>query len=201
MRVSRRRSLRLHHDLAQVAERLGGPAAAGGLTFKHVFHFLDEPTTGLDPVSRTAVWDMLRRIKAERNLTLLLTTHYMDEADKLCDRIAIVDHGELKALDSPLQLKAAVPGSMNDPLLPRAMFGVLNTVLYFPSGAVYPQYAFPDWMRVIAAVDPFTYAVHALECLLLKNTGFAAISFDLAFLSVFSVVAMLLAARLFRRTL
>jgi ABC-2 type transport system permease protein len=90
---------------------------------------------------------------------------------------------------------------MNDPLLPRAMFGVLNTVLYFPSGAVYPQYAFPGWMRVIAAVDPFTYAVHALKCLLLKNTGFAAIAGDLAFLSIFSLVAMLLAARLFRRTL
>ena len=90
---------------------------------------------------------------------------------------------------------------MNDPLLPRAMFGVLNTVLYFPSGAVYPQYAFPGWMRAIAAVDPFTYAVHALKCLLLKNTGFAAIGFDLAFLSGFSLLAMLLAARLFRRTL
>ena len=72
--------------------------------------FLDEPTTGLDPVSRVAVWEMLQRIKSERNLTVLLTTHYMDEADKLCDRIAIVDHGQLKALDSPLKLKASVPG-------------------------------------------------------------------------------------------
>jgi ABC-2 type transport system ATP-binding protein len=53
---------------------------------------------------------MLQRIKRERNLTVLLTTHYMDEADKLCDRIAIVDHGQLKALDSPLKLKASVPG-------------------------------------------------------------------------------------------
>jgi len=72
--------------------------------------FLDEPTTGLDPVSRTGVWDMLRRIKSERDLTVLLTTHYMDEADKLCDRIAIVDHGKLIALDSPTRLKAAVSG-------------------------------------------------------------------------------------------
>jgi ABC-type transporter Mla maintaining outer membrane lipid asymmetry ATPase subunit MlaF len=70
----------------------------------------DEPTTGLDPVSRVAVWEMLRKIKRERDLTILLTTHYMDEADKLCDRIAIVDHGELKALDSPLKLKASIPG-------------------------------------------------------------------------------------------
>src|SRR5208282_1957067 len=50
-----------------------------------------------------------------------------------------------------------------------ATFGVLNTFLYFPSGAVYPQQAFPGWMRVLAKVDPFTYAVHALKCLLLKN--------------------------------
>jgi ABC-2 type transport system ATP-binding protein len=83
---------------------------ARGLVHEPRIFFLDEPTTGLDPVSRTAVWEMLRRIKAERDLTVLLTTHYMDEADKLCDRIAIVDHGQLKALDSPLRLKANVPG-------------------------------------------------------------------------------------------
>jgi ABC-2 type transport system permease protein len=90
---------------------------------------------------------------------------------------------------------------VTDPLLPRAMFGVLNTVLYFPSGAVYPQQGFPAWMQVIAVADPFTYAVHAFKCLLLKNTGFGAIGFDLLFLSIFSTVAMSLATRLFRRTL
>jgi ABC-2 type transport system ATP-binding protein len=83
---------------------------ARGLVHEPKIFFLDEPTTGLDPVSRTAVWEMLRKVKAERDLTVLLTTHYMDEADKLCDRIAIVDHGKLVALDSPLNLKAAVPG-------------------------------------------------------------------------------------------
>src|SRR5579862_2604339 len=75
----------------------------------HVF-FLDEPTTGLDPVSRVSVWEMLHKIKSERDLTILITTHYMDEADKLCNRIAIVDHGEMKALDSPMKLKASIPG-------------------------------------------------------------------------------------------
>ncbi|MGH7647688.1 MAG: ATP-binding cassette domain-containing protein [Gemmatimonadaceae bacterium] len=83
---------------------------ARGLVHEPRILFLDEPTTGLDPVSRTAVWEMLRTIKAERRLTVLLTTHYMDEADKLCDRIAIVDHGKLMALDSPMKLKAAIPG-------------------------------------------------------------------------------------------
>ncbi len=83
---------------------------ARGLVHEPRIFFLDEPTTGLDPVSRVAVWEMLQRIKSQRDLTILITTHYMDEADKLCDRIAIVDHGELKALDSPLKLKASIPG-------------------------------------------------------------------------------------------
>jgi len=83
---------------------------ARGLVHEPRILFLDEPTTGLDPVSRTAVWEMLRRIKDARDLTVLITTHYMDEADKLCDRIAIVDHGKLMALDSPIRLKAAIPG-------------------------------------------------------------------------------------------
>jgi ABC-2 type transport system ATP-binding protein len=84
---------------------------ARGLVHEPKIFFLDEPTTGLDPVSRVAVWEMLARLKRERDLTILLTTHYMDEADKLCDRIAIVDHGKLVALDSPLKLKASVPGN------------------------------------------------------------------------------------------
>jgi ABC-2 type transport system permease protein len=90
---------------------------------------------------------------------------------------------------------------MNDPLLPRALFGVLNTFLYFPSGAVYPQQAFPGWMKVIAVIDPFTYAVHALKCLILKNTGFGAIGYDLLYLSIFTVVCMMAATYLFKRTL
>jgi len=83
---------------------------ARGLVHEPKLFFLDEPTTGLDPVSRVAVWEMLTRFKRERDLTILVTTHYMDEADKLCDRIAIVDHGKLVALDSPLKLKASIPG-------------------------------------------------------------------------------------------
>lgn len=90
---------------------------------------------------------------------------------------------------------------VSDPLMPRAMFGVLNTVLYFPSGAVYPQQGFPPWMQAIAAVDPFTYAVHAFKSLLLKNTGFEAISFDLLYLTVFSAICMTAATLLFKRQL
>jgi ABC-2 type transport system ATP-binding protein len=84
---------------------------ARGLVHNPQIFFLDEPTTGLDPVSRIAVWEMLNKLKATRNLTMLLTTHYMEEADKLCDRIAIVDHGTLVALGTPIQLKQGVPGA------------------------------------------------------------------------------------------
>jgi len=90
---------------------------------------------------------------------------------------------------------------VSDPLLPRVTFGVLNTLLFFPSGAVYPQQAFPAWMRAIAVVDPFTYAVHAFKCLLLKDTGLWAVSVDLLYLGAFTVVAMTAATLLFRRTL
>jgi|KBSMisStandDraft_5_1062788.scaffolds.fasta_scaffold44312_2 ABC-2 type transport system ATP-binding protein len=84
---------------------------ARGLVHDPRIFFLDEPTTGLDPVSRIAVWEMLNNLKKTRNLTMLLTTHYMEEADRLCDRIAIVDHGTLVALGTPVELKQSVPGS------------------------------------------------------------------------------------------
>jgi ABC-2 type transport system permease protein len=90
---------------------------------------------------------------------------------------------------------------VNDPLVPRAIFGVLNTVLYFPSGAVYPANSFPGWMKAIAVVDPFTYAVHGFKQLILKNTGLFAIWYDLAFLAGFTLLAMAAATLLFKRTL
>ena len=90
---------------------------------------------------------------------------------------------------------------VTDPLLPRALFGVLNTLLWFPSGAVYPQQAFPGWMRAIAVVDPFTYAVHGLKSVLLKDAGFGAIGFDLLYLSGFAALTMTAATLLFKREL
>jgi ABC-2 type transport system ATP-binding protein len=100
---------------AQVKTLSGGmrrrvEIARGLVHNPHIF-FLDEPTTGLDPVSRIAVWEMLNNLRATRNLTMLITTHYMEEADKLCDRIAIVDHGTLVALGTPMELKQSVPGA------------------------------------------------------------------------------------------
>jgi ABC-2 type transport system permease protein len=88
---------------------------------------------------------------------------------------------------------------VSDPLVPRAMFGVLNTLLYFPSGAIYPVEGFPSWLRWISYIDPFTYAVHALKALLLKNTGFVGIYSDVFVLVGFSILLVSLSVAFFRR--
>ena len=107
-------------NLKEFADKLVGSFSGGmrrrleiarGLVHSPKIMFLDEPTTGLDPVSRSSVWEMIQKLKEAAQLTILLTTHYMDEADRLCDRIAIVDHGQLVALDSPTHLKDSVPGT------------------------------------------------------------------------------------------
>ena len=90
---------------------------------------------------------------------------------------------------------------VDDPLVPRAMFGVLNTLLFFPSGAISPVAAFPKWLRVIATIDPFTYAIHGFKAILLKDGGFVAIQGDLLFLFLFGIGTLLVATPLFKRTL
>jgi ABC-2 type transport system ATP-binding protein len=84
---------------------------ARGLVHNPQLLFLDEPTTGLDPVSRISVWEMITHLRAQEGRTLFLTTHYMDEADRLCDRVAIVDQGKVVAMDTPVSLKSSVPGA------------------------------------------------------------------------------------------
>jgi ABC-type multidrug transport system permease subunit len=90
---------------------------------------------------------------------------------------------------------------VEDPLVPRAMFGILNTLLFFPSGSVYPTQAFPKWLQYISVIDPFTFAVHGFKSLLLKETGLVAIWQDMLYLAVFAVVALAVAVPLFKRTL
>ncbi|MGZ7054657.1 MAG: ABC transporter permease [Candidatus Angelobacter sp.] len=90
---------------------------------------------------------------------------------------------------------------VNDPLIPRAVFGILNTLLYFPSGAIYPIQAFPRWLQWIAWIDPFTYSVRGFKAVLLKGVGLAAIWPDLLYLGGFAVVAFALSILLFKRTL
>jgi len=72
--------------------------------------FLDEPTVGLDPQSRDHIWNYIRDLKKRENITIILTTHYMEEADKLCDRIAIIDRSKIVALDTPHNLKSELEG-------------------------------------------------------------------------------------------
>jgi ABC-2 type transport system permease protein len=88
---------------------------------------------------------------------------------------------------------------VDNPLVPRAIFGVLNTLLYFPSGAIYPTEGFPVWLRWISVIDPFTYAVHALKNLLLKNTGFEGIYRDVGLLCVFAAILISGCIALFKR--
>ena len=90
---------------------------------------------------------------------------------------------------------------VDDPLVPRAMFGILNILLLYPSGAMYPTAAFPSWLRALAVIDPFTYAIHGLKSILLKDGGFVAIQQDLVFLSIFGIGTLLIATPLFKRTL
>src|SRR5438270_341448 len=90
---------------------------------------------------------------------------------------------------------------VEDPLVPRAIFGILNTLLFFPSGAIYPIQAFPWWLRGIARVDPFTYAVHGFKSLLLKEAGIVAIWPDFAYLILFAITTLGIATPLFKRTL
>jgi ABC-2 type transport system permease protein len=90
---------------------------------------------------------------------------------------------------------------IEDPLVPRAMFGILNTLLFFPSGAVYPIQAFPPWLRAIARVDPFAYAVDGFKCLLLKETNLSAVWGDMLYLTIFAAITLGIAIPLFKRTM
>ncbi|HKS74464.1 MAG TPA: ABC transporter permease [Terriglobales bacterium] len=90
---------------------------------------------------------------------------------------------------------------VDDPLVPRAIFGILNTLLFFPSGSIYPIQAFPRWLQAIAKADPFTYAVHGFKSLLLKETGLVPIWTDMLYLTIFGVVTLAIATPLFKRTL
>jgi len=90
---------------------------------------------------------------------------------------------------------------VEDPLVPRATFGILNTLLFFPSGAVYPTEAFPRWLQFISKIDPFTFAVHGFKSLLLKETGLAAVWPDMVYLGAFAIIALGIAVPLFKRTL
>jgi ABC-2 type transport system permease protein len=90
---------------------------------------------------------------------------------------------------------------VTDPMIPRVVIGLLNTLLFFPSGAVYPISSFPRWLQLVAKVDPFTYAVHGFRSLLLKDIGLSGVLGDIAVLSTLSTVCMAGVMLAFRRRL
>jgi ABC-2 type transport system permease protein len=100
-----------------------------------------------------------------------------------------------------ISMMSFIMARVDDPLVPRAIFGILNTLLFFPSGAIYPIQAFPPWLRVIASVDPFSYAVHGFKQLLLKDAGISAVYPDLIYLGIFFAVTFTGTVLLFKRTL
>ncbi|MBG0829997.1 ATP-binding cassette domain-containing protein [Planomonospora sp. ID67723] len=112
-------------ELAGLADRAGGALSGGqrrrfdlafGLVHRPALLFLDEPTTGLDPQSRANLWDHIRRLRDEDGLTVLLSTHYLDEADALADRLVIIDHGAVVAEGTPAEIKGGA-GTLDDAFL------------------------------------------------------------------------------------
>jgi ABC-2 type transport system permease protein len=163
--------------------------------------YLVTPITGLELVMGMNIAGAIKAVLAGISLTVIgslmaglgVIFHPMQDLELLC--VILVTSIAFNGMMFLMMVR------VDDPLVPRAMFGVLNTLLFFPSGAIYPISAFPPWLRAIAVVDPFTYAIHGLKAVLLKDGGFAAIQYDLLFLSVFGIGTLLIATPLFKRTL
>jgi ABC-2 type transport system permease protein len=102
---------------------------------------------------------------------------------------------------SLISMIALMMARVSDPVVPRAMFGILNTLLFFPSGAMYPIASFPPWLQAVAAVDPFAYAVRGFRAALLKHVGPEALISDAGFLAAFSGICIVGTVLLFRRRL
>ena len=132
-------------DLAQSADRFVKTYSGGmrrrlelavGMVHKPQLIFLDEPTLGLDPQGRAGFWRYIRHLRESKGITVFMTTHYLDEADQLCDRIAVIDHGRIIALGTPKELKDGVggdtleltvaPGAQDPTAILQAMPGVTS---------------------------------------------------------------------------
>jgi ABC-2 type transport system permease protein len=100
-----------------------------------------------------------------------------------------------------MTMMSAIVARISNPMIPRAIFGVLNTLLYFPSGAIYPVEALPWWLRAITRFDPFTYAIDGFRGLLLRGTSIAPVLGDIACLAVFGALMLAINTWMFKRTL
>jgi ABC-2 type transport system ATP-binding protein len=183
-------------ELEICADRVGSTYSGGqkrrldiglGLVHDPQLLFLDEPTTGLDPQSRARVWDEVRRMH-DRGTTVFLTTHYLDEADALCDRIAIIDYGKIVAEGTPEELKRAIAGDVvtlsvagdqhvaldllkDQPFVREAKLDEGSVLLYVDRGEV----AMPAILRLLdgAALTLVTIGLHrpSLDDVFLRQTG------------------------------
>jgi len=183
-------------ELEACADRAGSTYSGGqkrrldiglGLVHNPQLLFLDEPTTGLDPQSRARVWDEVRRMH-ERGTTVFLTTHYLDEADALCDRIAIIDYGKIVAEGTPEELKRAVAGDVvtmsvagdqqraldllkDEPFVRESRLEEGSILLYVDRGEV----AMPAILRLLdtAGMQLMTIGLHrpSLDDVFLRQTG------------------------------
>jgi ABC-2 type transport system ATP-binding protein len=183
-------------ELESCADRKGSTYSGGqkrrldiglGLVNNPQLLFLDEPTTGLDPQSRARVWDEVRRMH-DRGTTVFLTTHYLDEADALCDRVAIIDYGKIVAEGTPEELKRAIAGDVvnltvageqqraldllkDQPFVKEARLEEGSVVLFVDRGEV----AMPDILRLLesAGLRLMTIELHrpSLDDVFLRKTG------------------------------
>jgi ABC-2 type transport system ATP-binding protein len=187
-------------DLAADADRATGAYSGGmrkrldlatGLIHQPELLFLDEPTTGLDPQNRAGLWKHLERLNKEEGLTIFLTTHYMEEADRLCDRLAIIDHGRLIVEGSPAGLKAQLGGDVvqltfkegtaaqdQAPALLRGLAFVRDVTPSADGASVIVEdggAAVPELLRVLAAaglgVARLALTSPTLDDVFLKHTG------------------------------
>jgi ABC-2 type transport system permease protein len=163
--------------------------------------YLVTPITGLELVMGLNLAGAIKAVLAGISLTVIgslmaglgVIFHPVRDLELLC--VIIVTSIAFNGMMFLMMVR------VEDPLVPRAMFGVLNTLLFFPSGAISPVSGLPKWLQVIAHIDPFTYAVHGFKAILLKDGGFTAIRLDLLFLVCFGVAALAMATPLFKRTL
>jgi ABC-2 type transport system ATP-binding protein len=151
---------------------------ARGLMHRPEVLFLDEPSTGLDPQARLFVWDRVRELQAA-GVTILLTTHDMDEASALCDRVGIVDHGQLLALDTPAALTMALPGSASMDVVVADGSAVLDGLGKL-DGVVRVEEAEPGHVRLYLDGDPAALIAPVAECVVTSGTQLLDLSFGRA---------------------
>jgi len=154
---------------------------ARGLLHKPAVLFLDEPTLGLDPQTRARIWDYIKKMAQKEQTTVVLTTHYMEEAQLVCDRVGIIDHGQIMALDAPDNLKESMGGDLvviraKEPPLQKIQALPFVTEVKLNDGAMEitvkdAHLHLPELLSIIPAVECVEVRVPTLNDVFIKLTG------------------------------